>query len=79
MSAMIDPIEFGRLMAEVRHLSAQLEAANEKMETLSARLSEVEDRYKLGKAGITGLVVGLGFTIYGLKEGLSRLMGWASP
>ncbi len=78
MNGQIDPIEFGKLLTEVKHLSHQLAEAQRTMDVLTDRLEAVEDRYKLGKAGITGLVIGLGFTIYGLKEGLTNALGWLS-
>ena len=78
MSGQIDPVEFGKLLTEVKHLSHQLAEAQRTMDVLTDRLEAVEDKYRLGKAGITGLVIGLGFTIYGVKEGLAHLLGWVA-
>ena len=79
MNGQIDPVEFGRLLAEVRHLSAQLEDANKRMETLATRLGEVEDRYKVGKAAAFGALLVLGAAVYGIKDLFGRLIGALAP
>lgn len=79
MNGFIDPVEFGRLLSEVRHLSAQLEDANRRMETLANRLGEVEDRYKVGKAAAFGAVMVIGAAVYGVKDMFARIFGAISP
>ncbi len=79
MSASIDPIEFGKLLQEVRHLSAQLEDANERMETLAKRLGDVEDKYRFGKAAAFGAVMVLGAAVYGVKDLFARIFGALAP
>lgn len=75
----IDPIQWGKFLEKVESLTEKLSEAEEKIDGLTKRLDAVENRYQLGKAGVTGLVVGLGFALYGLKEGFMRLLERLGP
>jgi hypothetical protein len=79
MNDSIDPVQFGKLIAQVQHLSEQLEKAQQSMNTLSTRLGEVEDRYKVGKAAAFGAVLVLGAAVYGVKDLFGRLLGSMAP
>lgn len=79
MSAPIDPVEFGKLVAKLDHLSEQLSKAEGQMATLAARLGEVEDRYKVGKAAVFGAVMVLAAAVYGIKDLFGRVFGAMAP
>jgi len=79
MNSGIDPLMFGQMMQQIAHLSAQLERAETRMETLSTRLGEVEDRYKLGKAAVFGAVMVLGAAMYGIKDMFARVVDAVTP
>lgn len=75
----IDPIQWGQFLEKVASLTDKLSEAEDKIDGLTKRLDAVENRYQLGKAGIGGLVVGLGFALYGVKEGFMRLLERLAP
>jgi hypothetical protein len=79
MNTPIDPVQFGKLIAQVQHLSEQLERAQASMNVLSERLGEVEDRYKVGKAAAFGAVLVLGAAVYGIKDIFARMIGALTP
>ena len=79
MSAQIDPMLVGQMVAKIDHLSQQLERAESRMETLAARLGEVEDRYKVGKAAVFGAVMVLAAAVYGIKDLFGRIFGALAP
>lgn len=73
----IDPVQFGQLIQgmkgveeAMRQMTARLGDTDERLESLDGRLETVEERFKLGKAGLVGLVIGAGFALYGVKETL---------
>lgn len=76
----IDPVRFGQMINAMEGLekalastASELEKVDERLEKLDGRLGTVEDRFRLGKAGLIGLAVGLGFALYGVKETLQAL------
>lgn len=69
----IDPIEFGRLLESVEQLTKTLERHTVHVDALNVRLTELESRWKLGKAGIVGLVLGVGFAVNGIVDTLQKL------
>jgi hypothetical protein len=73
MSEHIDPVQYGRLLQAMEHLSEQVPELTAQLSNLQDRLADVENRYKLGKVGLGGLVIGLGFAMFGLKESLAMI------
>lgn len=76
----IDPVRFGQMINAMEGLEkalsatkGELEKVDERLEKLDGRLGTVEERFRLGKAGLIGLVVGMGFALYGIKETLQAL------
>lgn len=80
----IDPVEFGRLLGAMAALQETIrsdrearEAENaewlEDMKGLKARLDELEGKLRMGKWTGIGLVIGMCFAIFGLKETLQAL------
>lgn len=72
--AVIDPVQFGRLLASVDNLTETLGETQEAMQALNARIVELESRYAFGKAALTGLIIGAGFAVKGLWETLTGLI-----
>lgn len=72
--AVIDPVQFGRLLASVDNLTETLGETQEAMQALNARIAELESRYAFGKAALTGLIIGAGFAVKGLWETLTGLI-----
>ena len=82
----LDHLDIGRMIGRIDHLSDLLQRAERRMETtdaqmatLSARLGEVEDRYKVGKAAVFGAIMVLAAAIYGIKDVFSRIVGTFTP
>src|SRR5690606_2501128 len=73
MSDHIDPVQYGRLLQAMEHLSEQVPALTAQLASVQERLAEVENRYRLGKWGLGGLVLGVGFAVFGLKETVAML------
>lgn len=71
----IDPVRFGELIAAMRSLERQLEATQGELAAMEGRLISLEDRFRLGKGAIIGLVIGLGFALLGIKHTLDALIG----
>ena len=65
--AVIDPVQFGRLLASVDNLTETLGETQEAMQALNTRIVELESRYTFGKAALTGLIIGAGFAVKGFK------------
>ncbi len=77
----IDPVQFGRLLESQQQLVAsnmllshKLDQTGETMKALDARIVELESRYRVGKAALTGLIIGAGFAVKGLWETLMGLL-----
>ena len=71
----IDLVEFGKMMEGMKHLTSALEASTVREESLALRLSSLEQRFTLGKGGLFGLIIGLGFAIFGIKQTVLALWG----
>ncbi len=71
----IDPIQYGRLLASVEHLSAQLSTATQQLSEMNTRLDEVEGRFRLGKGLLLGIIFAAGSIGMGLRELVSALFG----
>ena len=75
MMQSIDPVQYGRLLSSVDHLTKQLNATSERLEVLDARLEEIEGRFRVGKGFSIGLLVAIGYAVYGVKELITSLFG----
>jgi hypothetical protein len=62
---MIDPVQYGQLLARVEALTDQLDR-------VTTRLEAIEDRFKAGRGVIVGLFVAAGLAMYGVKGMLER-------
>lgn len=80
----IDPVEFGRLLGAMQALretiasdrqAREAEKAEwfEEMDGLKTRLDALEGKLRMGKFTGIGLIVGLCFAIFGIKETLQAL------
>ena len=76
----ISPKEFGELVAEMRLTREALASTKSELVDLSVRQRQLHDdivdlrqKYNIGKAGLTGIIFGLGFAIFGVKEALQAL------
>ena len=56
----IDPVQFGRLIQSVETLSEQLERTSTNVVALNSRIAELENRYRIGKSALAGIVFGAG-------------------
>ena len=75
----ISPVEFGKLIANMTNLTEKLDETSAHVDALNQRMGELEGRWKLGKAGIAGLTLGVGFSLWGVKDTLQKLLDWLSP
>ncbi len=71
----IDPVQYGRLLASVDALTTELSATRADMKALDKRLADVEDRFRIGKGTLIGLLLALGGAAYGIREGINSLFG----
>lgn len=71
----IDPIQYGRLLASVDALTAELSATRVEMKALERRLADVEGRFRIGKGTLIGLLLALGAAGVGIREGVKSLFG----
>lgn len=76
--AEIDPVEFGRLAEAMEMLKPELAALREEAAHLSERITELEQRYRIGKGVAFGILIGIGFAVYGVKQTLLKLAGVGS-
>lgn len=65
---MIDPVEFGRLLARVEALAGEVAS-------LTAQLKEIQGGFKIGRGVFIGLMLSAGLAIYGLKGMIDRVFG----
>lgn len=75
----ISGVEFGKLIATIEHLTEKLDETTAHVAALNSRMSELEGRWKLGKAGLAGIALGLGFAIWGVKDTLTKIAEWFTP
>jgi hypothetical protein len=71
----IDPVQYGRLLESVDHLTDVTDELAAQVKALAARLEEVDGRFKIGKGTLFGLILALGGSAYGLKELVATLFG----
>ena len=64
----VNAVQFGRMMAVLETTREELARNREEMSALNARLSELEGHWSRGRASIIGLMIGLGFTVLGIKS-----------
>lgn len=76
MAGEIDPVQFGRMLASQEALSKKLDQNADRMERLDQRLEALESLRANGKWAAIGLVIGLVFAVYGMKEALGRIADW---
>ena len=72
----IDPVQFGRLLESVEQLAEKLDVATQHVDTFNQRLTDIEGRWKIGKAGLGGLALGVGFAVWGIKDTLTKIAEW---
>lgn len=65
---MIDPVQYGQLLARVEALTHQLERVTE-------RLEAIEDKMKAGRGVLIGLVAAAGLAVYGVKGMIDQFIG----
>lgn len=64
----VNAVQFGRMMAVLETTREELARSRVEMQALNARLSELEGHWSRGRASIIGLMIGLGFTVLGIKS-----------
>lgn len=74
MTADINPVQFGRMIEALENLTAELKSHRREMGVLNGRVEFLESRYALGKWGIGGLVLVVGFAMFGVKETLRTIL-----
>lgn len=74
MTADINPVQFGRMIEALENLTAELKSHRREVGILNDRVEFLESRYALGKWGIGGLVLVVGFAMFGVKETLRTIL-----
>lgn len=74
MTADINPVQFGRMIEALENLTAELKSHRREMGVLNSRVEFLESRYALGKWGVGGLVLVVGFAMFGVKETLRTIL-----
>lgn len=74
MTADINPVQFGRMIEALENLTAELKSHRREVGVLNSRVEFLESRYALGKWGIGGLVLVVGFAMFGVKETLRTIL-----
>lgn len=69
----IDPVQFGRMLSAMERLTVELERTSQTMSAMDNRIEFLESRYAIGKWGVGGLVLMMGFAVFGVKETLYAL------
>lgn len=76
----IDPVEFGRTIAAMQNLNDRLVAmdsrlakTDESMDKLSSRMGEMEEKYRMGKFGLSAVMLVIAFALFGVKETISEI------
>ena len=68
-------VELGKLMRSVEILTDELRTTNENMHQLNTRITEIEARYRAGKAVAVGVFLGVGFAVKGVWDTFSDVLG----
>jgi len=66
--------EAGQMQAKLATAIEQLNQLAIRMDVQTLRIEEIDDRFKHGKAGLIGLVIGVGFMLVGIREMIEALM-----
>lgn len=74
MSNEIDPIQFGRMLAELAATREEMTRTRVQIDALSQRIGDMEGHWSRGRASLAGLVLGLGFAVLGIKQALVSIM-----
>ena len=69
----ISPVEFGKMIATMESLRSELAHNRKVTAELAERMEFLESRYALGKWGLGGVVLLVGFALFGVKETLQTL------
>ncbi len=69
----INPIEFGKMIAELKATREELSETRVKIESLSKRIGDMEGHWSRGRASLAGLILGLGFAVLGVKQAVGTL------
>lgn len=69
----ISPVEFGKMIATMESLRSELAHNRKVTAELTERMEFLESRYALGKWGLGGAVLLVGFALFGVKETLQTL------
>lgn len=72
-----EAFKIGQLTAAVTTLTDTLTETNKRMDTLTARLETLENKYRTGRGLFFGMLIALGFVVYGAKGMLAKLLGVA--
>lgn len=70
MTDSINPVQFGQMLAELSATRSELARTRVEIEGLTQRMADMEGHWSRGRAGLYGLLVGLGFAILGVKQAL---------
>lgn len=60
--------EAGQMQAKLAAAIEQLNQLAIRMDAQTMRIEEIDDRFKHGKAGLIGLIIGVGFMLVGIRE-----------
>lgn len=71
MSYEINPIEFGKMLAELSATRHELTQTRIQIDALTQRIADMESHWSRGRASLAGLILGLGFAILGVKQTFS--------
>ena len=69
----IDPIQFGRMIAELAATRDEMTRTRVQIDALSQRIGDMEGHWSRGRASLAGLILGLGFAVLGIKQALTAI------
>lgn len=69
----IDPVKFGQMLAILQRLEPELTQARVEVRSLEQRIQAMEERYRIGKYGAFGILLVIGFALFGVKETLTGI------
>ena len=64
----INPVQFGIMLAQLTQLNATLQRLEPRVETLETVYRGVNERFRVGKAGVVCFILGIGCALFGAKE-----------
>lgn len=62
--------EFGVAVSKLTAVIERIEDIAKRQEAHTDRISAIESKFTLGKGAVFGLLIGLGFMLYGVKQTL---------